>query len=106
MNTEHATYPFDTESVYCQTHHAVEPRIKGVHYSEILLTLNDVGMMNLDTDEAKAKIATIREFVSLLQARLTERDSYKAPAVAGIASIEDDFTFLQWVLVTRELLWN
>ena len=106
MNTTHERCGYDQDTWFCLTHNATEPRLKGVHYSEILLTLNDVGMMNLDTDEAKAKIAIIREFVSLLLARLTERDSYKAPAVAGIANIEDDFTFLQWVLVTRELLWN
>lgn len=107
MNTtQHERCAYDQQSWFCVTHNALEQRIEGVHYSEIESTLNAIDLFNLDTDEAKANVAIVREFVSQLLSRVSKRDSYKAPAIAGIANLEDDFTFIQWVIATRELLWH
>lgn len=109
MTTEHERCAYDQDTWFCLTHNATEPRIKdvieGFHYSEIDSTLDSLDLFNLDTDEAKAKVAIVREFVSQLLSRVSQRDSFKAPAIAGIANLEDDFTFIQWVIASRELLW-
>lgn len=102
MKTEHTRYPYDNDLSYCSTHNDYEPRIKGVHYSEIQSVVNSIDLFDIDTQ----KVAIVREFISALLANLQKRDSYLVPAVSGIANIEDDFTFIQWVHTTRELLWN
>lgn len=102
MTTTHTRYAFNDTSWFCSTHDVFEPRVQGVHYSEIEEIVNSLDLFNLDTD----KVATVREFISALLVNLQKRDSYLVPAVSGIAKIEDDFTFIQWVHTTRELLWN
>ena len=101
MNT-HTRYAHDNELWFCSTHNEYEPRINGVDYSEIEAVVNSLDLFNLDTK----KVAIVREFITQLLNHLQKRDSYLVPAVSGIAQIEDDFTFIQWVHTTRELLWN
>ena len=102
MTTTHTRYAFNDTSWFCSTHDEFEPRVNGVHYSEIESVVNSIDLFDIDTH----KVALVREFISALLLRLQKRDSYLVPAVSGIANIEDDFTFIQWVHATRELLWN
>lgn len=85
-----------------------EACIKGNDYTEIEPILNSIDFFDLisDTTLYAREIKLLRLFVKKLHKKLATRNSYVAPVVKGLLDIEDDYTFVSFVSLMKEGLWN
>ena len=81
-----------------------EASIKGIDYSEIEGLLNVIDLFNLD--QHKQEVNLIRFFVKELHANLKKRNSVKTEIINGLLKTKDDYTFISYVSLLREGLWN
>ena len=85
-----------------------EACIKGNDYTEIEPILNSINFLELisNTTLYAREISLLRLFVKKLHKNLETRNSYVAPVVKGLLDIEDDYTFVSFVSLMKEGLWN